>query len=323
MKATYKTFSYDEYFLKVRDFLSKTHGHYQGSVNWRIERWEYAFHFVAPFLANWRQQPPLRESVDEANRLLESLTGIWESPSGDVVGVVNIEHPDRTHPGFGEWFIQRHPDYLCLLPKMLNFAEENLVDHNLNRLFIYIEDDDQPLQELLGDRGFRAFPEDTLIESAFDLTTQTLPATPDLPEQFRIQSMADDNDLSKRCKAFGCGFNHPDPLEWPSQISYEMLQQAPDYQKHHDIVVVAPDGEFASFCLIWIDLPNRLASLEPVGSQPKYRKMGLAREAIFEAMRRAAAQGVEQVIVGSSQVFYQKIGFKPLKPKVRYQKNYS
>jgi len=323
MKAAFKTFSYDDHFLKVRDFLSKTYGHYQGSVNWRIERWEYAFHFVAPFLANWGQQPPLRESAEKAISELESLTGIWESLSGDVAGVVNIEHPDRTHPGYGEWFIQRHPGYIALFPEMLGFAENNLVDYKLNRLFIYIEDDDQPLRELLEDKGFQAFPEDTRTESAFDLTAQTLPATPNLPEQFRIQSMADNNDLYRRCKAFGLGFSHPDPSEWPSLISYELLQQAPDYHKSLDIVVIAPDGEFASFCLIWIDLPNRLASLEPVGSQPEYRKMGLAREAIFEAMRRAAAQGVEQVIVGSSQVFYQKIGYKPLKPRVRYQKNYS
>ncbi len=27
-------------------------------MNWRIERWEYAFGFVAPFLANWREDPP-------------------------------------------------------------------------------------------------------------------------------------------------------------------------------------------------------------------------------------------------------------------------
>lgn len=47
-----KPFTYQQYFLRTRDFLSNTFALYQRPVNWRIERWQYAFHFVAPLLAN-------------------------------------------------------------------------------------------------------------------------------------------------------------------------------------------------------------------------------------------------------------------------------
>jgi predicted N-acetyltransferase YhbS len=100
------------------------------------------------------------------------------------------------------------------------------------------------------------------------------------------------------------------------------LQQAPDYRKDQDIVVVAPDGTFASFCLIWFDEPNQLASLEPVGTLPEYRRMGLAREAIYEAIRRVSAKGAERVIVGSSMQFYQDIGFVPQETLIRFVKFY-
>ena len=323
MKTHIKTFTYSSDFLRVRDFLSTTFGRYQRSINWRIERWEYAFHFVAPLLANWGQDPPQPESAAEAVRFLESLTGLWETDEGDIAGVVNIEHPDLTNPGFGEFFIQRHPDHLDLLPEMLDFAEARLVDPGQQRLFIYIAPEDQPLRQMLEERKFLAFPEQTATESAFSHPLSQLPEKPDLSEGFKIQSMADDNNLPKRCRAIGRAFNHPDPLEWPSVISYESLQQAPDYRKDQDIVVVAPNGDFASFCLVWYDEPNKLATLEPVGTQPEFRRMGLAREAIYEAMRRVAAKGAERVEVGSIQKFYKDIGFEPLETLIRFAKFYS
>ena len=322
MKVERKDYNHEQHFLKVRDFLSKTYGYYQKSINWRIERWEYTFHFVAPFLANWGEDPPSQESAEEAIAFLESLTGIWETTSGEIAGVVNIEHPDLTHPGFGEFFIQRHPDHIDLLPEMLDFAEANLRDPGQNRLFIYARPDDQPLREQLENRGFVAFPERTETESIFDLGTKSIPQNPDLPEGFQVQSMADDNDLEKRRRAFGRGFDHPDPLEWASVIAYQYLQEAPDYRKDQDIVVRAPNGEFASFALIWFDEPNKLASLEPVGTQPEFRRMGLAREAIYEGIRRVIKRGAEQVIVGSTAKFYQAIGFVPMDTLIRFEKNY-
>lgn len=323
MKAHLKPFDYDHDFLWVRDFLSRTFGIYQSSVNWRIERWEYAFGFVAPFLANWCEDPPKQESVDQALKFMNEHTGLWKTEEGQIAGVVNIEHADRTHPGFCEFFIQRHPKHLDLLPEMVKYAEANLLDRKKNHLFIYVDPKDRALIPVLEAFGFTAEPEKTAVESEYDLLKQPLPDKPILPKGFRLQSMADENDLSRRCKAFGTGFNHPDPLEWPSLFSYEHLQCMPDYRKDQDIVVVAPDGEFAAFSLIWYDALNKMASLEPVGTQPQYRRMGLAREAIYEGMRRMLKKGAERVIVGSDQQFYKVIGFKPVEFRVLYEKHYS
>jgi len=44
---------------------------------------------------------------------------------------------------------------------MLNFAEANLRDPGKDRLFIYIEPNDQPLRGLLEEHGFAAFPKET------------------------------------------------------------------------------------------------------------------------------------------------------------------
>ena len=98
MKASRKNFVFNKDFLRIRDFLSKTFRIYQRSVNWRIERWEYAFYFVAPMLAYWGNPSPSVESAEEAIHFLESLTAYWETDAGEVAGVVTIEHPDLTPP---------------------------------------------------------------------------------------------------------------------------------------------------------------------------------------------------------------------------------
>jgi len=320
MIANLIPFNYERDFIRVRDFLSRTYGHYGHSMNWRIERWEYTFGFVAPFLANWRVDPPQQELIDRVMKFMAEHTGLWETELGEIAGLVTIEHADRFHRDFGEFFIQRHPDHMDLIPEMLDYAEQHLAHPESGQLFIYANPDDDALVQLLMRRDYSANPERSANESQFDLTSQPLPSAPTLPEGFQLKSMTDENDLAKRCEVFGRGFNHPDPLEWPSILSYKHLQQMPDYHPEQDIVITAPNGQFVTFSLIWDDAPNKLATLEPVGTHPNYRRKGLAREAIYEGMRRVKKLGAEKVIVGSDQQFYQAIGFEICEHRIRFNK---
>lgn len=63
MKAKQNPFNFNRDFKRARDFLSTTFTLYQSSVNWRIERWEYTFYFVSPFLANWGEDPPSKHPL--------------------------------------------------------------------------------------------------------------------------------------------------------------------------------------------------------------------------------------------------------------------
>jgi predicted N-acetyltransferase YhbS len=105
------------------------------------------------------------------------------------------------------------------------------------------------------------------------------------------------------------GFNHLDPKDWPSLLSNQELQKAPDYRRELDLYVIAPDGEFASFCIAWWDERNRIAMLEPVGTVAEHRRKGLARAVVLEAIRRVAALGAKRAFVGSDQAFYLSLGF--------------
>ena len=122
--------------------------------------------------------------------------------------------------------------------------------------------------------------------------------------------MADDNNIEKRRKVSGLGFNHYDPSDWASKETYEELQKAPDYRKDLDLYIIGPDGDYIACCIFWYDKKNKIAILEPMATHPSYRRRGLGKVLIYEGIRRVAKEGAKRILVGSNQLFYQSIGFK-------------
>ena len=65
-----------------------------------------------------------------------------------------------------------------------------------------------------------------------------------------------------------------------------------------------------SFAGLWVVPENRIAYVEPVATDPDYRRLGLGRAAVVESLRRAQAEGAEVAWVGSDQEFYASMGFE-------------
>jgi predicted N-acetyltransferase YhbS len=235
------------------------------------------------------------------------MVGVWENEEGNIVGVANIEHPDPTHRGFGEAFLQRHPQYTFLLGQMLDYAEATFPHPQTNALHIYIDKFDEELQGMVKERGYEKDEAQSDDDSEFVI--HDLPS-PVLLDGYVLQSMADENNIELRREVFGRAFNHPDPADWPSAFSYQELQRAPDYRPELDLYVVGPEGNYVACAIIWVDGRNRVASLEPVGTHPDYRGRGLGKAVVLEAIRRVATLGAEKVCVGSGQAFYEAIGFR-------------
>jgi len=78
------------------------------------------------------------------------------------------------------------------------------------------------------------------------------------------------------------------------------MQKAPDYGKELDLFVIAPDGEYASFCTICLDLKNGYGNFEPVGTQISYRKLGLATELLKEGLIRMKSFGIDRSLMNST-----------------------
>lgn len=90
------------------------------------------------------------------------------------------------------------------------------------------------------------------------------------------------------------------------------------YRRELDCVVEAPGGAFAAYCLAWLDEANGVGELEPVGTDPRFGRRGLAAAACVFALGQLARLGARAAIVyargdaaypGPKQL-YESIGFR-------------
>lgn len=121
---------------------------------------------------------------------------------------------------------------------------------------------------------------------------QAPPAFP-LPDGFSLRTLRLDDpaDLQRMADVTNRVFAHARfvPETWHA------LANAPTWNE--DWMALAPTGECAAFCAIWVEPGLRAAWFEPVGAHPAYRRLGLARALMTACLRRLAAMGVQRVYV--------------------------
>jgi len=307
MTARMRIYEPERHFLRVRNFLNETYCAFPHPCNWGLERWNYARYFVAPMLGAEGTETGVPEGSLKAIALWESLVRIWEDENGRIIGVTCIEHPHNQHSGFGEIFIQRHPDRLDLIEEMVSVGEELYADPKRGRAHMWAFDSDEALNRVLAARGFVRKD-----DSAFGYLEYSFGEIPKaaLPDGYTLQSMAEENDIEKRREIFGRGFNHEDPRDWPCAFAYEELQRAPDYHKENDLVIVAPNGDYAACAIVWHDDVNKVGHLEPLGTHPEHRRKGLAKAILCEGIRRLQGLGSTWMpMENGGEPFYHAFGF--------------
>ncbi len=256
-------------------------------LNWMQPRWEYM------------HAHPLIEKCP-----LERIA-VFED-DGNIVGVA---HPEEK-PTFV--YFQRRPGYDHILPAMFDHADEffggpSIVLHR-KIIGLFISDFDKPLETEAVTRGYELLPGYHEGYSKYSLSNP-IPPVP-LPDGFRIQSLADENDHQKINRCLWRGFNHEGEVPVEEAADTGLAQGAPNFRKDLTIVAVAPDGEYVSYGGMWHETTNRFGYVEPVATDPGYRRLGLARAVVLETLRRVRADGAEVAWVGSDQEFYKAIGFK-------------
>ena len=109
----------------------------------------------------------------------------------------------------------------------------------------------------------------------------------------------------------------------------ETTLQQPDYRPELDLVIDAPGGGLAAFCIGWLS-PDRLTGqIEPLGVAREYRRLNLGRLLLEECLRRMHALGAEQVLVltdnfrGPALSLYQSAGFQVREPVLVYRKDFT
>ena len=286
---------FSEDFIKVRDFFKRIHEPTYRYGNWDWVRWEWGFSL--PYL-------------DETQL---SKIGVWEE-DGKIVALVTYETT------LGEAYFAYDPAYSFLKKAMTEYAVEHLAKLEENgtlSLGMDISEADEELRAIAQALGFTEGEKPECMSAM--LKPEVFPEIT-LPTGYSIVSMAEENDLHKINRVLWRGFNHPgEPSE--SEIPGRIKSQSgPDFRKDITLAVKAPNGDFAAYCGMWYTPEIDYAVVEPVATDPDFRRMGLGKAVVLEGVRRCFAEGANAVYVGSGQQFYKDIGFKPIAATRRWTK---
>ena len=103
------------------------------------------------------------------------------------------------------------------------------------------------------------------------------------PKGFEIRAIRKDEFEQQALliqKVFGHGeWFTADILEWIANCSF--------YKKELDLVAITPAGIIASFCTFRLDPNSKIIALEPMGTNPDYRKLGLGKALLTEGIKRS------------------------------------
>lgn len=275
---------------KVRDFIIRTQSLLGHPNNWGIDRWEFV--------------PFFQETRNGTLEQWQSRIGIWEDENGDIAAVACDDGDvyfllDSLEPG--EQLVQELFEYAE--EKLLIFEPGQLCTRNA----LAITAGMKGIERIAESRGYTRGPgEDTIMSLTLDRDFQVF-----LPQGYVIKT---GEEVDSRTKALGhiMAFDYAGTSDADKTLlHYGNIAKAPDYRAGLELSVLNTAGEVVSFCSLWWDEANKVATLEPVGTHKAYRCKGLGKAVIYEGLNRLKTLGAVKVYVGSGQTFYRKIGFEP------------
>lgn len=275
---------------RIRDFLVATHA---TKRNWSIDRWNFTRSFS--------------QTMHNTLESFPSTVGIWVDEKDQIVAVVNSEGENR-----GEAFFQlAHQEFSkkqCGI--FLDHAEEYLMTEMEGKrvLNLRVPEGFSTLSDLVYARGY-VVQEEVESTSCLELEGEYPVKIPAGLHWMDGQSVSAFQMGFAHGRAFGY-YKGKNPDDDDGERSFLAVRQALDYRSSLELSLVNEAGEVVAFALFWYDEVNQMGILEPLGTIPEYRGLGLAKALVHEGIRRIRPLGARRLYVGSDQPFYLSLGFQ-------------
>lgn len=124
-----------------------------------------------------------------------------------------------------------------------------------------------------------------------DLSTSVEDVPP--PAGFVIRPLAGEAEVAAYVALHRRAFESDSMTHQWRQRTLTMPLHEPDL----DLVAVAPDGRLAGFCVGWLNKADGEAQIEPLGIDPDYQRLGLARALLAESLSRFREHGAKRALV--------------------------
>ena len=209
----------------------------------------------------------------------------------------------------------------------LVWSEETLIElmRTAGSASRYIETDafadDSARCGLLRSMGWVAIDDEVLV-----LTRRRIDkvSPPELPEGYSLRTVSGVEEAAAVAELHAAGFGS----SWTPEL-YRRVMESPGYSPDRELLVEAPDGTLAAFCVIWPDEINQTGYFEPVAVHPAHRRLGLGRALMRAGMQAMQDWGMEHAEVmfeegnpGSGKLYLGE-GFEPIWELSLFRKPFS
>ncbi len=286
MVVKFRNYKHTERFSKdyfsVVEFLERINDSNLTNANFLWGRWA------------WMISRPVDNEEDKKK------IGLWLD-NDNVVALATFELT------FGKVHIMVDRAYRYLIKEIMDYTQAEL--SGKDGLQIIINDTDKRFQEYARAKNMRPSQRNQKT-SIFNCSNEL---SYNLPDFYKIISMDQEWSWEQYNRVMWRGFNHEgEPSQSKEDLDWrKSMLSSPHLSKELCLAVCNAQGEYVSHCCLWHLPGSKVAYIEPVATDPLYRKKGLAKAALFEAINRVRRMGAEKIIVGSSQQFYYNIGFAP------------
>ena len=279
MKTVSRAYNSREDLKSVMAFLREVFNETSSYQNWFPDRFENSHEGGGS--VHWVGDIRIWEEIDDKS-----------THSRKIVALANPESPS-------DYFIQVNPAYNFLEREIFEWIERHCLEKKRNpnkkeKIRIHTIEGNSVRELLLSELGYKKGETFMYLR----LRPVDLPV-PDVgcPESYEIRSVKGRSDYDQLARVTRLVFGHG---EWFNAEIYEGITRCSFYKQDLDLVAVAPNGTFASFCTFRMDPISQITNLEPVGTHPNYRKLGLAKALIFEGLRRAMTYNPALFYVGAA-----------------------
>lgn len=163
-----------------------------------------------------------------------------------------------------------------------------------------------------------------LMQQAADMLREA----PALPDGFHIRPLAGEDEVDAYVDMHREVFQSTSMTsEWRTRT----LKQ-PAYIADLDLVVTAPNGTLAGFCICWLNRSSARGvsgQVEPLGIREPYRNLGIGKSLLTEGLRRLQAHGAQTMFVETDNdrdeafMLYESVGYRVLEDVLVYRKDYA
>ncbi len=230
---------------------------------------------------------------------------VWRDGDGKLIAFVAAESSG------GPLYAVSHPESRWVEEAVFRYVDEVWLPRR-GKATVIVRTGDELREGILRRLGCTRGADEEERHYRWNLATMDLHY--DLPEGFVVRGMGEsdgDADYTRQAALTRRIF----PRSEYTREAHDSLRQAPDYRPDLDVAAIAPSGEHVALACAMLDPRSMIGDFEPVGTDSRYRRLGLGRAVMLEAFRRLRDLGAQQAfLVTGGEPYHANRFYKSLAP---------